>query len=74
MPSQQNPRVVADDALEDFLPFHQRQRPEIPAVVHEAIERVEDRRASAPEQLVELRSAGRVQHHDLAVEDGITAQ
>ncbi len=42
--------------------------------MHQAIEGVQYRFASAPQQLVELRPAGRIQHNDLAVEHRLTVQ
>lgn len=66
--------MVPDDALQDYLPSGERQWPEIAAALHEAIEGVEDRLAWEAQQLVELRPAGRVQHNDFAIEDGVAVQ
>ncbi len=74
MPGEQDARMLANDPLKDRLPARKRQRPEIVTVVHEAIEGVEHRFASAPQQLVKLRPARCVQHDDFAVEDGIAVQ
>ena len=47
MAGQQNAPMLANDPLKDHLPARQRQRPEITALMHQAIEDVEPRTASA---------------------------
>jgi hypothetical protein len=51
----QNARMLTDDPLENRFSLRQRQRPEVAALMHEAIERIEHRLASTAQQLVEHR-------------------
>jgi hypothetical protein len=44
---QENPWVVLHDAPQHFLSFQQRQRPQIPAIVHQDIQGVKDRPTTA---------------------------
>src|SRR4051812_6641568 len=60
--------MVVNDPLQGTFPLGQRKFSEIPSIMHQAIESVEDGIATPPEEIVELGSAGSIQHDDLAVQ------
>jgi len=54
MSGEQNARMICDDSLKHFLSADQRQPSKIPALAHESIECIEDRRTTAAQQFIKV--------------------